>query len=265
MIVAGSRLQRDLRPGRRADPGRHGARLLCGAGGHPRELAAGAGPVQGLHRDAEVQHVPVAAHDGDRARTASRWRCRSAPTRCTAPPSTASPRTGSTRRHKGATIVGPPAHIDEMTWLRQLLDWQREAADPSEFLDALRFDLSSQEVYVFTPKGDVIALPTGLDAGRLRLRGAHRGRAQVHRRAGQRQAGAAGVDAVQRRRDRDLHVEVGRRPARRRTGSASSRAPGPAPRSGSTSTRSAARRRSRPARRRSSRRCASRACRCSAC
>ncbi|HEX6498248.1 MAG TPA: RelA/SpoT family protein [Micromonosporaceae bacterium] len=62
---------------------------------------------------------------------------------------------------KGATVVGPPAHIDEMTWLRQLLDWQREASDPSEFLDALRFDLSSQEVYVFTPKGDVIALPTG--------------------------------------------------------------------------------------------------------
>ncbi|MBX6355841.1 MAG: bifunctional (p)ppGpp synthetase/guanosine-3',5'-bis(diphosphate) 3'-pyrophosphohydrolase [Micromonosporaceae bacterium] len=62
---------------------------------------------------------------------------------------------------KGATIVGPPAHIDEVTWLRQLLDWQREASDPSEFLDALRFDLSSQEVYVFTPKGDVIALPTG--------------------------------------------------------------------------------------------------------
>jgi guanosine-3',5'-bis(diphosphate) 3'-pyrophosphohydrolase len=48
-----------------------------------------------------------------------------------------------------------------MTWLRQLLDWQREASDPSEFLDAMRFDLSSQEVYVFTPKGDVIPLPTG--------------------------------------------------------------------------------------------------------
>ncbi|HLL68491.1 MAG TPA: bifunctional (p)ppGpp synthetase/guanosine-3',5'-bis(diphosphate) 3'-pyrophosphohydrolase [Micromonosporaceae bacterium] len=62
---------------------------------------------------------------------------------------------------KSATISGPPAHIDEMTWLRQLLDWQREASDPSEFLDALRFDLSSQEVYVFTPKGDVIALTTG--------------------------------------------------------------------------------------------------------
>jgi GTP pyrophosphokinase len=63
------------------------------------------------------------------------------------------------KENKAATIVGPPAHIDEMTWLRQLLDWQREAADPTEFLDALRFDLSTQEVYVFTPKGDVIALP----------------------------------------------------------------------------------------------------------
>ncbi len=48
-----------------------------------------------------------------------------------------------------------------------------------------------------------------LDPGRLRLRRAHRGRAQVHRRARQRQAGAAGERAVQRRRDRDLHLEVG--------------------------------------------------------
>jgi guanosine-3',5'-bis(diphosphate) 3'-pyrophosphohydrolase len=62
---------------------------------------------------------------------------------------------------KGTPVAAMPAHIDEMTWLRQLLDWQREASDPSEFLDALRFDLSSQEVYVFTPKGDVIALTTG--------------------------------------------------------------------------------------------------------
>jgi GTP pyrophosphokinase len=56
-------------------------------------------------------------------------------------------------------VVGPPTQIDEMSWLRQLLDWQREAADPAEFLDALRFDLSAEEVYVFTPKGDVIPLP----------------------------------------------------------------------------------------------------------
>jgi GTP diphosphokinase / guanosine-3',5'-bis(diphosphate) 3'-diphosphatase len=53
---------------------------------------------------------------------------------------------------------------DDMAWLRQLLDWQKEASDPGEFLDALRFDLHSSEVYVFTPKGDVVPLPSGSTA-----------------------------------------------------------------------------------------------------
>ncbi len=47
----------------------------------------------------------------------------------------------------------------DMAWLRQLVDWQRETEDPAEFLDSLRFDLGAGEVYVFTPKGEVIALP----------------------------------------------------------------------------------------------------------
>jgi guanosine-3',5'-bis(diphosphate) 3'-pyrophosphohydrolase len=47
----------------------------------------------------------------------------------------------------------------EMAWLRQLVDWQRETEDPAEFLDSLRFDLAGNEVYVFTPKGEVITLP----------------------------------------------------------------------------------------------------------
>ncbi|MFD1047416.1 RelA/SpoT family protein, partial [Kibdelosporangium lantanae] len=51
--------------------------------------------------------------------------------------------------------------VDEMAWMRQLLDWQREAADPGEFLESLRYDLSTQEIFVFTPKGDVITLPAG--------------------------------------------------------------------------------------------------------
>ncbi|MEC3918236.1 RelA/SpoT family protein [Nocardia sp. CDC153] len=49
--------------------------------------------------------------------------------------------------------------VDDMAWMRQLLDWQREAADPAEFLESLRFDLKSPEIFVFTPKGDVITLP----------------------------------------------------------------------------------------------------------
>ena len=49
----------------------------------------------------------------------------------------------------------------EMLWLRQLHEWQKETEDPSEFLEALRFDLGSPEVFVFTPKGSVVALPGG--------------------------------------------------------------------------------------------------------
>ncbi|MGV3113925.1 RelA/SpoT family protein [Corynebacterium freneyi] len=54
---------------------------------------------------------------------------------------------------------GDAAEVDQMAWMRQLLDWQREAADPNEFLDSLRYDLASNEIFVFTPKGDVMTLP----------------------------------------------------------------------------------------------------------
>jgi len=60
-------------------------------------------------------------------------------------------------QHRSAGAV----EVDEMSWMRQLLDWQREAADPGDFLESLRFDLASQEIFVFTPKGDVITLPSG--------------------------------------------------------------------------------------------------------
>ena len=60
----------------------------------------------------------------------------------------------------GAEAAGP-VKGDDMAWLRQLLDWQKESEDPGEFLDSLRFDLHSAEVFVFTPKGDVVSLPAG--------------------------------------------------------------------------------------------------------
>jgi guanosine-3',5'-bis(diphosphate) 3'-pyrophosphohydrolase len=49
----------------------------------------------------------------------------------------------------------------KMSWLRQLLDWQREMTDAGEFMEALRLDVFNDEVFVFTPKGDVIDLPVG--------------------------------------------------------------------------------------------------------
>ena len=56
---------------------------------------------------------------------------------------------------------GAESKSPEMLWLRQLHEWQKETEDPSEFLEALRFDLGSPEVFVFTPKGSVVALPGG--------------------------------------------------------------------------------------------------------
>lgn len=61
-------------------------------------------------------------------------------------------------RYKQADVAGKSGPND-MGWLRQLLEWQRETSDPDEFLDTLRYDLGTSEVYVFTPKGDVFDLP----------------------------------------------------------------------------------------------------------
>src|SRR5690554_1122896 len=62
---------------------------------------------------------------------------------------------------KGTAAPGPDKSSSDMQWLRQLVDWQRETADPAEFLDSLRFEMAGAEVYVFTPKGEVLALPAG--------------------------------------------------------------------------------------------------------
>jgi GTP diphosphokinase / guanosine-3',5'-bis(diphosphate) 3'-diphosphatase len=57
--------------------------------------------------------------------------------------------------------VVDPAQGPEMLWLKQLHEWQQETEDVGEFLDTLRYDLQTPEVFVFTPKGSVIALPAG--------------------------------------------------------------------------------------------------------
>ncbi len=49
----------------------------------------------------------------------------------------------------------------KFAWLRQLLEWQRELDDPHEFIDAVKVDLFPDEVFVFTPRGEVVNLPTG--------------------------------------------------------------------------------------------------------
>ena len=64
-----------------------------------------------------------------------------------------------------AGATGPSARsgnsANDMAWLRQLLDWQQETSDPGEFLESLRFEINASEVYVFTPKGQLVGLPAG--------------------------------------------------------------------------------------------------------
>ena len=65
-------------------------------------------------------------------------------------------------RYKEGKLDNPDAKFDErLAWLRQILDWQTETDDPIEFMDALRIDLFDEEVFVFTPKGDVRSLKRG--------------------------------------------------------------------------------------------------------
>ncbi|AZN29203.1 bifunctional (p)ppGpp synthetase/guanosine-3',5'-bis(diphosphate) 3'-pyrophosphohydrolase [Flaviflexus salsibiostraticola] len=64
----------------------------------------------------------------------------------------------ATRSKKGESTTEQETQLN---WLRQLVDWQRETADPTEFLDSLRYEMSGNRVYVFTPRGEVMDLPAG--------------------------------------------------------------------------------------------------------
>ena len=93
-----------------------------------------------------------------------------------------------------SALGGRPGDSDQgdMGWLRQLVDWQKETQDPTEFLDALRYEMAGDQVYVFTPRGDVLALPAGGHPGGLRLRRPHRGRPPHRGRTRQQPTGAPG-------------------------------------------------------------------------
>jgi GTP diphosphokinase / guanosine-3',5'-bis(diphosphate) 3'-diphosphatase len=47
----------------------------------------------------------------------------------------------------------------DTAWLQRIVDWQQETSDPREFMESLKIDLEQDEVFVFTPKGDVVTLP----------------------------------------------------------------------------------------------------------
>jgi guanosine-3',5'-bis(diphosphate) 3'-pyrophosphohydrolase len=97
---------------------------VIGPGGRPLELQI---RTNSMHRTAEYG---IAAH----------WRYK-----------------GSGRR----SAKEDAAAEEELAWLGRMIEWQQEMSDPREFMEGLRIDLYSGQVFVFTPKGDVVNLPAG--------------------------------------------------------------------------------------------------------
>jgi GTP pyrophosphokinase len=64
-------------------------------------------------------------------------------------------------RYKEGDRAKDQVFEQKMSWLRQLLEWQRDMTDAKEFMESLKVDVFTDEVFVFTPKGDVVDLPKG--------------------------------------------------------------------------------------------------------
>ena len=63
---------------------------------------------------------------------------------------------------EGKSLSSNPGDIDsKLTWFREILEFQNESSNAEEFMESLKFDLFSDMVYVFTPDGDVVELPSG--------------------------------------------------------------------------------------------------------
>ncbi len=85
-------------------------------------------------------------------------------------------------RYKGPAEADSSAEIERFAWLRQLLHWQQHLEDPQEFLRSVKEDLFDQEVFAFTPKGDLFDFPQGATIIDFAYR--------VHSQVGERCAGA---------------------------------------------------------------------------
>lgn len=64
-------------------------------------------------------------------------------------------------RYKEGEVAGGKSFDEKLSWIRQLLDWHQDMRDTKEFMETLKVDVFADEVFVFTPRGDVIELPAG--------------------------------------------------------------------------------------------------------
>ena len=113
---------------------------VIGPGGRPVEIQI---RTYDMHRRAEYG---VAAH----------WKYKQRP----GDPPSAGQSTAPERRSEGGAAQ-QSQKTEDIGWLRSLVDWQSETKDPDEFLDSLRYEINAKEVFVYTPKGEVMSLPAG--------------------------------------------------------------------------------------------------------
>ena len=150
---AGQGVRRDQRPRRRAGHRRLGEGLLRRA--RARSTRCGVRCRAGSRTTSRCPSSTSTSRCTRRwwVRRAGRSSSRSARARCTA-----------------ASEYGVAAHwgykeqrnpTEDLVWLQRIVDWQKETTDPTEFMQSLKIDLEQDEVFVFTPKGRVITLPTG--------------------------------------------------------------------------------------------------------
>ena len=143
---------------------RHGRGLLPRARRDPHDLVDGAGPLQGLHLDAEAERLPLDPHHHRRP---------VAPARRTADPHPRDEQDRRIRRRRAlrstrtpaASRTAPATPISKETnayaWLRRTIEQLAEGDNPEDFLENTKLELFQDQVFCFTPKGRLIALPRG--------------------------------------------------------------------------------------------------------
>jgi len=117
-------------------------------------LEAHPGTVQGLHRHPQAEPVPVAPHHRGRSRGERiEVQIRTQKMHEIAEEGVAAHWAYKEKGRDGKGQEPSQKEAQEYGWLRQLVEWQRDLSDPREFLETVKVDLFSDEVFVFTPKG----------------------------------------------------------------------------------------------------------------
>jgi GTP pyrophosphokinase len=181
--------------------------LLHRAGHRASPLAADPRRVRRLHLPSQGQPSTARCTPPSKPKTAARWKCRSAPARCTSMPNSGWRRTGATRSPaRRRRPIG--AYDDKIAWLRQLLSWRDEIADSADLGRAVQARRAGRHHLRADAAGAVIDLPPAPRRSTLPT-AAYRPRPSLPRRPRERPHGTPQQGAAKRPAGRDHHGQDG--------------------------------------------------------